>query len=791
MFTTPILLWGLFFVLIPVVIHLINLLRHRPVEWGAMEFLLTAYKKHRTRVRMKEMLLLLMRMVLIALVVLMLAGPVIRQVLPGGAKTHHIVVLDDSFSMSDRVGEGSVFENAKNAVQKLIDELARQGAAHNLTLIRTSQSKNGVGKTTKNETEIGTLNGTRHADVHEQRVGRNFRDIFSVEALETSHLAGGMEDALNYATELAPDAEGGNRILYIVSDFRARDWKENPAHTAQLSALVRDGFRVRLVDCAPVEHPNLAVSALKPTEGIQAAGVPILMAVKVTNFGISSAQNVVLHPELVGLEAGSIQTLPTVTIPEIPAGETVSASFSVTCPIAGNFAVRVSLPPDSISDDNQVLAALTIPDFESVLIIDDSLDGSVSRFLRTALAPGDRVQTGVVPRVEKARFLSTNDLSTFKSIYLLDTATLEPQAVTAIEEFLKKGGGVCIFTGPHTDPLMAQKWFREGMGFFPAMLDQTEELPPYYASPDIRVAPHPIFRVFSGESASLFNTIHVERYYTLDDASLENVIPLQDETALSQAERQKKRENEPNTEEKTEAKASENEDVHVIAALRNNAPLVLEKRFGRGKVVLFLTSADRKWTDWPVGNPARPNPYAQGSYVVMILQLQAYLAQKTMDFWTVGDTLQTVFPAERYEGISTFLKPDGTIWERVQAVARTDGAWEAVSSATLEPGIFCVELKENSGMTEKRNFAVNSDFHEGNVQKITREELVQGMGKIPFDWVEADDFRFAESDTAKSILSDWILAFILVWIALEMLLAASASYHLGGVTKPMKKGGEK
>ncbi|MDO4629780.1 MAG: hypothetical protein Q4C70_11410, partial [Planctomycetia bacterium] len=560
--------------------------------------------------------------------------------------------------------------------------------------------------------------------------------------------------------------------------------------TAQLSALVRDGFRVRLVDCAPAEHPNLAVSALKPTEGIQAAGVPILMTVKVTNFGTSSAQNVVLHPELVGVETGSTQTFPTVAIPEIPAGETVSASFSVTCPVAGNFAVRVSLSPDSISDDNQVLATLTVPDFESVLIIDDSLDGSISRFLRTALAPGDRVQTGVVPRVEKARFLSTNDLSTFKSIYLLDTATLEPQAVTAIEEFLKKGGGVCIFTGPHTDPLMAQKWFREGVGFFPVVLDQTEELPPYYASPDIRVAPHPIFRVFSGESASLFNTIHVERYYTLDDASLESIIPLQDETVLNQVARQKKRENAKDSR-NTEGSEPEDGDVHVIAALRNNAPLVLEKRFGRGKVVIFLTSADREWTDWPVGNPARPNPYAQGSYVVMILQLQAYLTQKTADSWTAGEVLRTVFPTERFEGTSAFLKPDGTLWERVQAVARTDGTWEAVSSATTELGIFSAELKENSGITEKRIFTVNPDFLEGDVQKITREELAQGMGKIPFDWVDAADFRFAESDEARSILSDWILALILIWIVLEMLLAASASYHLSGITRPIKKGGEK
>ncbi|MGH7137009.1 MAG: BatA domain-containing protein, partial [Pirellulales bacterium] len=39
-FINPSLLWGLALVAVPVLIHLINLLRHRRVPWAAMEFLL-------------------------------------------------------------------------------------------------------------------------------------------------------------------------------------------------------------------------------------------------------------------------------------------------------------------------------------------------------------------------------------------------------------------------------------------------------------------------------------------------------------------------------------------------------------------------------------------------------------------------------------------------------------------------------------------------------------------------------------------------------------------------------
>ena len=53
--------WGFFLVLVPLLIHLINLMRHRRVQWAAMEFLLQSYRKHRKWVWLKQLLLLLAR----------------------------------------------------------------------------------------------------------------------------------------------------------------------------------------------------------------------------------------------------------------------------------------------------------------------------------------------------------------------------------------------------------------------------------------------------------------------------------------------------------------------------------------------------------------------------------------------------------------------------------------------------------------------------------------------------------------------------------------------------------
>ena len=58
---------------VPLIIHLINMMRHRRVKWAAMEFLLQSYKKQRNWIFFKQLLLLLLRMAVMIAIVAMLA----------------------------------------------------------------------------------------------------------------------------------------------------------------------------------------------------------------------------------------------------------------------------------------------------------------------------------------------------------------------------------------------------------------------------------------------------------------------------------------------------------------------------------------------------------------------------------------------------------------------------------------------------------------------------------------------------------------------------------------------
>src|SRR5205823_12194963 len=93
----------------------------------------------------------------------------------------------------------------------------------------------------------------------------------------------------------------------------------------------------------------------------------------------------------------------------------------------------------------------------------------------------------------------------------------------------------------------------------------------------------------------------------------------------------------------------------VIARLRNNQPLVIEKKFGKGRVVAHLTklsSGDTplgKWSNWSL-NPAFP---------VLANELTSYLAaaRQIDPLYLVGDDLTITVDEGKYDPHFRFVLP--------------------------------------------------------------------------------------------------------------------------------------
>ena len=116
-FLAPAALGALVLVAVPILIHLFNRRRFRTVDWAPMRYLLQAFRKHRRRLRLEEILLLLVRTAFVLFVVLALAHPIASR--PGwpwkhlDARVARVLVIDDTLSMGWRSPAGTAFERGR------------------------------------------------------------------------------------------------------------------------------------------------------------------------------------------------------------------------------------------------------------------------------------------------------------------------------------------------------------------------------------------------------------------------------------------------------------------------------------------------------------------------------------------------------------------------------------------------------------------------------------------------------------------------------------------------------
>src|SRR5712691_6043786 len=121
----------------PIIIHLINRMRFKRVRWAAMEFLLKSQKRNRRRLIIEQLILLALRCLLV-----LLAGFLIARFLGFSSfaffqpqNTMHVVVLDDTLSMTDQWKDENTkevrttFDEAKKMVREIANSASRAGSA--------------------------------------------------------------------------------------------------------------------------------------------------------------------------------------------------------------------------------------------------------------------------------------------------------------------------------------------------------------------------------------------------------------------------------------------------------------------------------------------------------------------------------------------------------------------------------------------------------------------------------------------------------------------------------------
>ncbi len=390
-----------------------------------------------------------------------------------------------------------------------------------------------------------------------------------------------------------------------------------------------------------------------------------------------------------------------------------------------------------------------------MLIISGS-DDTESFYLYDALG-ADTKKTGFAPTLDRVEALRRRPLDRFQSIFLLNVSELPLDAIQALEDYVRAGGGLGWYLGPQVRAAFYNdKLYKEGQGLFPARLAGVADLlvDETNPGPDMLVTPHPIFDVFQGTGQELLNYAKVTRYFSV---ARDWTLP---------------------------------DGVRVVASLRNKAPLVVEHRLGKGKIVAFLTACGTSWTNWP---------RIPETFVPVQLQLATYLAQgrQTLNLKTVGEPLVISLPAAAYSPQVEIVPPDGsrvplTIGIRkpgsgsaapppVESGATEDPAkvvYEEAYKSTDEPGVYTLRARRQDAGEETRRFAYNVSEAESRLKLSTSEGLRRKLGPdVKVQIQEVGDFNWVHGEESTREIHDYVLMALLIILLAEQVMALRLSYH--------------
>jgi len=779
LFLYPTLTIGFLFVAVPLLVHLINMLRHRRQRWAAMDFLLASYRKQKKWIRLRQLLLLLSRLAIAAVLIALLAGWTGgRQVLGilGGQTTHHVVVLDDSYSMGDQSIDATIrplvestganstaYERALRALRNLTRRLASDEQNHQLTVMRASRAAMAM--------RGGSESGDAAADIAAQTITSDASIINRVMGTAASSLSTDLEPALDLAADLLDSAPADVKYLYVASDFRERDWGTTERYAAAFKGIA-DDVAIRMIDCGAEPDANLAITQIAPQPDVWVAGVPVVVDTTVRNYGDSPATNVTVNVRVFRYSdqtsiadptrtvSGEVQPLPPVVIESLPPGTELTKSFQVYVTATGTHVVQASLPDDALAVDNMRVCTLPLSDAEKVLIIDGDPEGRGAFHVASVLDPGSQVRLGAVPEVQPPSFLrsaTAESLAAYRAIFLVDLPEITENGAAALSAYVQRGGGVAWFLGSRVNQasynksLLAQDRF-----LLPAPLADVRELPASDgAQPDVRfdnnsslMAP---LRAGGDRALSL---VGVNRSWTLDQTRDGDAPP-----------------------------------VRSLLLRRDGEPLVTRHQVGRGRVITVLTGLDGAWTNWP-GDP---------TFVVFLLQANADLwsAAAPRTFRFVDEPLEQTLPRQQYTPELLFFpavsepprlpvelsaemdsgSPDSVLRLELNPSEMVIDDQRNVNEL-LRPGVAEWMLTRSDGRTEVRPVASVLRVGEGDLRRADQRSIAQQLLPVEVSFVSSAQWSDEHQSAGSSTLTLVLLGLLAAILAAEQALAYWASYHV-------------
>jgi hypothetical protein len=756
-FGNGVLLWGAALFVVPLIIHLLNRRRYRVVRWAAQDFLLQAFRRTRRRLRLESLLLLLLRCLLIAVLAFALARPSVPSSNPLALLTAQqrnvVIVLDTSYSMTRRTSDGTTCtERARAQAKRLLDGLSAD-RGDRVTLVTLGDPPQVRLAATTDIERVGKL-------IEESKAAWRGGDLIRTLDLLRTEVLGKepgrhevflITDMQRVTFQPGQPGEPGERDTPAEAAAAARLTEAAPA-SALRQLVGEQDVELTIVDVGEDARPrNLTVEDLSPRPRNVVVGEVVTFTATVRNHSGRPQQGVRGTFVIDGRVDQGKQVVFDVS-PEGVASVECSTVYSDPRPSG---TVEFRLDADDLEADDARYLSFPVDASVKVLLVDgdyerDSELSETGRLAQLLNPYPDPEAGGTIFRLrtieDRVFNLRSENLADYDLIVLANVARLDEGVAKDLDDAVRAGRGLLIFLGESVD---ARAWNErlhraDGSGLLPARLGDVKgalERGVEGFKPQVKNYDHPVLALFADPELQPSLAQPVHRYFETE------ITPKDTATSVT---------------------------IHLSDDPADPDALVLEKPAGRGRVVLWTTTADDAWSDFGKSG----NEFA---FLPIVHETAAYLTLEDLSRFNVevGQPLRKTTRSVPGEIVMT--RPDGTRDTDFDAPTELEYGEYVLRpyARTALPGLYTLEmtypLTGSGGVAGGRvaeQFAVNLDIAESDLSRIAEDAFPLLYPEVPVKIVrEVGALAETRGEAREGGLWRALLYTVVALLAAEMLTA--------------------
>ena len=624
-FTNPQLFFASLLITIPVIIHLLTRRKPKIIKFAAISLVIESDKKMASRLKIRNLLLLLVRSLILSLLVAAALGIYINSSSKENSFSKIYVLLDLSYSMNRNVSGSTLWEESLKEFRDLI-------------------------KNESDETQFFIYSEPETIDF-KQSMGLNKDKVEKyIQKLSPGVKKGDMPSAVNKIITGMHQNENEDSLFIIISDMTVGSWNR----ISEIKQIMQDVniVFINVLDKEQAVKRSAGITKVKVIQGLELDTLEL-------DFELKNWSNDSIETKVYIKSECSNPFNDSMKIVLSPQGITRS-TYRFSLSEKGFICGYLQIDDKNLEIDNTRYFSFYRGGLGRVLVINGDprlVDYTDEAFyIMNVLATDSKV----IPTKIRLRDLTSVKLESFDLILLLNPGKLDTNSIMQLSSYYFSGGALFISLGSMTNLLSMNKLLSK---ITEIQLKEVVKPTENKGLLTIQDLEHPIFDPFIKQIEAGFENVRFKKYYKLDYP-----LNFNGKTLLNYLD-------------------------HLIMIEENNST---------GRFILYTSTVDRDWTNWPIKTSFMPLLQR------IIFYLTGRLEMMKLHKYKPGDLVN--FGGKDSRGDHIIINPNN---EKIKLKG-------SIYENTLLPGFYKSYLATSGGDLPfyHNNFVVNVDSEEANPAQI-------------------------------------------------------------------------